>query len=351
MTMHFSENLSAASGELGPSSDEELGIDQAMCVRALPDPVGRESITYDKAITPLNPTVTVITPAHNSGAWLDETIWSVRQQTYEDFRYIIVDDSSTDDSLAIARHHANEDSRLSVYSANFGSPARSRQTGIHQAESPFIAFLDGDDVWRPNYLETMSRQFNKLGADVLALYCFFGLINEQSESINRPGDPARGIPQPYMAGRVNFDDYLLGDTPARTASSVMIRNSALQGNQFRQAAEPCEDYDLWMHVLHSNPGSIFYGIPEELFDYRIREGQLSGDVRRLFTRHDRLYAKFVPQMYQPEARWQVYEYAGSGAQIRGLPEFAQHFHEISRRLSENPDFRPYILDGTYTNDA
>lgn len=99
------------------------------------------------------PDVTVITPIHNSAPWLDETIMSVRDQTYQDLKYLLLDDRSSDDSLAVAERHAEEDHRLEVIAVDFGSVSHTRQHGINRVATPFVAFLDGDDRWHPDFLK------------------------------------------------------------------------------------------------------------------------------------------------------------------------------------------------------
>lgn len=288
-----------------------------------------------------NALVTVITPIHNSAPWLDETIMSVRNQTL-DLKYILVDDGSTDDSLEIAKRHAAEDPRLTVDSVKFGSVSHTRQFGIGMVETPFTAFLDGDDVWHPNFLERSLEQF-KLDEKAIAVYGLFGLINEHSEKIELPKDSSKGVPQQNITGKVDFDGYLLGDTPARTASAVTIRTSALQGHAFLQEFEPCEDYELWLRILNDNPGGYFYGINEELFDYRIRQDQQTSNTQKIFEKLDKMYAKYVPKMRSPKDRWQVYEAGRQGALARGCPEFVEHFGEMVMRLKQDSEFVPHQI--------
>lgn len=289
--------------------------------------------------------VTVITPAHNSGEWLDETIRSVREQTEDNLRYLIINDSSSDNSGEIAYDHAASDERIQVYDVAFGSVALSRQVGVEAAKTPFVSFLDGDDRWHSTFLKKAKQTFEQQGPNLLATYCQMGLIDSNSNHIDNPDDPTKGEPKLSVTGPVDFDHYLLYDTPARSASSVVMRTAALQKNAFRQEAEPCEDYDLWAHVLNDNPDGIFYGIPERLFDYRIRKNQLTSDTSLLFAGIDRLFAKFVPLMRDPAVRWEVYQSAVRGAMVRGCPQFVQHFSKIAGQLAVDPGFRPSTLDG------
>lgn len=284
--------------------------------------------------------VTIVSPIHNSQMWLDEAILSVRAQTFENFRYILVNDNSIDDSLDIAYSHAREDDRLSVLNVAFNSVSLSRQAGIAQTASEFIAFLDGDDTWHQDFLAKTLEAFD---VDTIGVYSLFRFVDEHGKQLHLLPDPSMGSRSLLMTGRVAFEDYLLADAPAQTASGVVVRAGALTGCGFRQDTEPCEDYWLWLDILSRHPDKTFYGVPEPLVNYRVHGAQQSGDTQRVFTVLDRLFVTYVPRLRDPALRWQVYEYAGSAAQRRGLQKYADHFWSVGRRLSENPDANPTLI--------
>ena len=98
------------------------------------------------------PRFSVVIPLYNKEGYILNTINSVLAQTYIDFELIIINDRSTDTSLEIAENI--EDSRIQIiqHSVNKGLSA-SRNTGIKNAKSEYIAFLDADDLWKPTFLE------------------------------------------------------------------------------------------------------------------------------------------------------------------------------------------------------
>ena len=99
-----------------------------------------------------HPKVSVIIPTYNRAEYLGEAIQSVFDQTFEDFEILIVDDGSTDDTqqLVLSFH----DPRLrSFYQNNCGISA-ARNAAIRSADGEYIAFLDSDDVWLPELLES-----------------------------------------------------------------------------------------------------------------------------------------------------------------------------------------------------
>src|SRR5262245_56314305 len=94
------------------------------------------------------PTVTVIVPTYNREAWLRRSIDSVRNQTFQNWQLLIVDDGSTDGSFELVKELAGQDSRISwMRNVRTKGPAGARNSGIDCATGRYIAFLDSDDEW------------------------------------------------------------------------------------------------------------------------------------------------------------------------------------------------------------
>ena len=99
---------------------------------------------------------TVIIPLYNKENHIEETLKSVLNQTFQDFEVIIVEDCSTDNSKQKAEAIISEKIRIIQHEANKGLSA-SRNTGIHNADSDFLAFLDADDIWHEEFLEKIHQ--------------------------------------------------------------------------------------------------------------------------------------------------------------------------------------------------
>jgi glycosyltransferase involved in cell wall biosynthesis len=97
--------------------------------------------------------VSIITPVYNAARWLPETLASVRAQTLTDWEQFLVDDGSTDNSVAIIEAAAREDARFRLLRTerNMG-PSAARNLALDAARGRFIAFLDADDLWLPEKL-------------------------------------------------------------------------------------------------------------------------------------------------------------------------------------------------------
>lgn len=95
------------------------------------------------------PKVSVVIPMYNASRFICETIQSVLNQSYTDYEIIVVDDGSTDNSLASLDKYRGQ---IRILTKTNGGPASARNEGINAAGGEFIAFLDADDIWLPNKL-------------------------------------------------------------------------------------------------------------------------------------------------------------------------------------------------------
>jgi glycosyltransferase involved in cell wall biosynthesis len=119
-------------------------------------------------------TVSVVIPVYNNEAYIAAAVDSVLAQTRPPTEIIVVDDGSTDGTAAALETHRN---RIKyVYQKNRGEPA-ARNRGIQESTSEFIAFLDGDDLWRPNKLE-LQMAYLRLHPNCALVYTDMSTFNE-----------------------------------------------------------------------------------------------------------------------------------------------------------------------------
>lgn len=112
--------------------------------------------------------ISVIVPVYNGGKWLREALESLKRQTYGDFKVIIVDDGSTDDSAAIAKNFCDKDARFRLLSQQNAGVSAARNHGIDEARGEWIAFMDADDIMPPDALEVMISHARRSGAGIIA---------------------------------------------------------------------------------------------------------------------------------------------------------------------------------------
>src|SRR5271157_6072795 len=99
---------------------------------------------------PAEPEVSVVMTAFDVAPFIGGALQSALNQTLERIEVIVVDDGSTDGTLAVIR--AFHDPRIRLVERSHEGPIFALNTGIAQAQGEFIAFLDGDDVWHPDKL-------------------------------------------------------------------------------------------------------------------------------------------------------------------------------------------------------
>lgn len=205
------------------------------------------------------PRVSVIIPAYNAAATIAGTVDSVLAQTFEDFEIICVDDGSTDATLAIVKKYGDR-VRL-IEQANSG-PAAARNNGARHSSGEYLAFLDADDTWTPQFLE---RSVPVLDADhcLSLVYCNCALADSEGVALGTS-----------IVGK-GFDhapslNELLTQLWPIMPSAAMVRRSAydkcggyrdaLKGASFR-----FEDVDFWIKMREQ--GAFGY-IDEPLITWR-----------------------------------------------------------------------------------
>ncbi len=105
--------------------------------------------------------IDVIIPVYNGEDFIEEAIKSIQQQSFADFRIIVVDDGSTDNSAKKVKEMLKSDSRIILLQPGKIGLANALNFGLDNAEAPYIAFLDADDLWEKSKLEKQMKVFEK----------------------------------------------------------------------------------------------------------------------------------------------------------------------------------------------
>lgn len=124
--------------------------------------------------------ISVVIPLYNKAHTIVSTLQTVFNQTYHDFEVVIVDDGSTDSGVETIRSHFNDDRIRIVRQENAGVSA-ARNRGVDEAKGEWVAFLDGDDEWHPDYLAAMVDLINRYPA--AGLFLCGGLVKNADGSI------------------------------------------------------------------------------------------------------------------------------------------------------------------------
>ena len=162
--------------------------------------------------------VSVVVPAFNAADTIDETLTSVRAQTYRALEVIVIDDGSNDDTAARARRFADFDARFRVVTQANGGVAAARNHGVALARGEFIAPVDADDLWAPTKIEKQVAALQRGGAD-------FGLCYTWSARIDQTGAVLQFAAAPHDQGDVV--KRLCMTNLMGNGSCAMMRASAL----------------------------------------------------------------------------------------------------------------------------
>jgi teichuronic acid biosynthesis glycosyltransferase TuaG len=206
----------------------------------------------------------VIIPVYNGEKYLDEAIASAVRQTIKNIEILVVDDCSTDCTAQIINNWVKKDPRVKYLSTftNKGV-AKARNTGVQEAKSEWIAFLDADDIWEPDKL---ALQFACQRANDAKL------IYSAARCIDENGQPNGN----YFLVPTTIDlQTILGGNDI-ICSSVLITRSLMISFPMSHA-NAHEDYITWISILKT--GLIAYGVTEALVNYRISSTSKSGNKR------------------------------------------------------------------------
>lgn len=128
-----------------------------------------------------NELVSVIMPSYNCGRFIEESIRSVQEQTYQNWELIIVDDGSNDDTIKRVQRIQLSDSRIRLFRNKVNSGAAvSRNNALQEAKGKWVAFLDSDDLWEPTKLEKQISFMEKHG--YAFTYTGYQEIDEESKA-------------------------------------------------------------------------------------------------------------------------------------------------------------------------
>ncbi|MFZ4679707.1 MAG: glycosyltransferase family 2 protein [Flavobacterium sp.] len=186
------------------------------------------------------PCFSIVIPVYNKEKFVAKTIESVLSQTFTDYEIIIVNDGSTDQSEA--KISTFRDNRIKYYSKKNEGVALARNFGIQKATADYICFLDADDYWYPNFLETMQRYSLELSEQ--KVFAAAIEIETKSKSI-----PARySIESTSDFKIVNFFNASQKECVLWT-SSVCIHKSVFEKvGDFDTKIKHGEDTELWIRI-------------------------------------------------------------------------------------------------------
>ena len=276
----------------------------------------------------MTPKVAVVIAVQNGETFLAEAIEGVLAQTRTDWSLIVIDDGSTDGTVAIARTYCERDTRVRVVQQSKSGVSVARNRGLSECDpdSPYVIFLDGDDVWEPDALEVL--------VDTLEAAPGYVAAHGHTHAIDAHSQLVAPDPWERWKSRMGISGDQVIDWPLnepttfavlilelciRTGGSVLIRRRVLDVvGHFDVGLTGFEDWHLWLRLASQGPIAF---VSRSVLAYRLHATNASSDYAMM----GRMRA---------QVRWKILSFPGlkHRAAPNGSSRAASYLRRRHRRL-------------------
>ncbi|GGZ14987.1 glycosyl transferase [Echinicola pacifica] len=268
----------------------------------------------------------VVIPLYNKEDSVADTLASVLAQENADFEVVIVNDGSTDSSLDIVK--GINDSRIKIFEKENGGVSSARNYGIAKSEFPYIAFMDADDKWKPNYLSEMSKLINDYPQ--AGMFTCYHCTIYNGEQLDMELNIERGILDNYFKHCLRF--------PIAWTSSTIVRKEVFEVvGGFPVGMVSGEDDYTWAKIALKYPVAF---LPENLSIYQ------KEDISIISRRGKRDTCKETWQHLYTEDQPYVNKYIAMKAILKGKRYSWGGHTDISKQIEK--DFK-YVNQYTDVN--
>ena len=269
------------------------------------------------------PQISIIIPTYNTAEFIAETLDSVFAQTFQDFEVIVINDGSPDTD-ELKRVIAPYRERILFLDQDNRGPAGARNTGIRHAQGKYVAFLDSDDCWLPDYLASQMKLFEENPS--------FAAVYSNAQHIGDPSSASKTYMQTCPSnGPVTIEALINEDCQVITSCTVAVKQAIVVAGLFdeRRDLRGCEDYDLWLRILYHG-GRMAYQ-RRVLGRYRSHPGSLSHNALKMSAARLAVYKKVEQTMQLPEKTRAILQ--------QGMAKAQAHLDlETGRNLLASGDF-------------
>ena len=253
--------------------------------------------------------ISIIIPLYNKAESIARALDCVLAQTYQDFEVVVVDDGSTDDGAVVVEQYA--DSRIRLIRQENAGVSVARNRGIAEAKGEYVAFLDADDEWMPEYLEAQySLTLRYPQCDVFATnYIFRGFTG------NKVATVLRKLPSKAQDFEMtNYFEVAYSSHPPLWTSAVIVRKQAINGiGGFPVGVKSGEDLLTWARLAVRY--KIAYSV-RPLAIYNLGEGY---DKKNLPPRRQ--------DACDPVGK-ELLDIYRENTQFKGLRKYLSHWHKM-----------------------
>ena len=219
--------------------------------------------------------VSIIVPMYNAEKFIGKTIESVLSQTYENWEMLIMNDVSTDNSLAVVNEYAKKDDRIKVVNTekNMGV-VKGRNHLIDLANGKYIAFLDADDYWHSQKLEKQIQFMKEKNAGISCTE--YTRVKENGGKIN----------EVVIKSEISYTDMLKNNY---LGCLTVMYDVEKVGKRYFKELEKNEDYVLWLEIVKDV--KTIFGLKENLAYYRVLDNSRSSNKAKTAKVRWEIYRK------------------------------------------------------------
>ena len=248
--------------------------------------------------------ITVIIPLYNSEKSIKETLNTLLNQSFTDFEILIINDGSTDNSLAVISNFNND--RIRVISQNNSGAVSAYVNGIKNSNSEYIMFCDSDDFYKENYIKDAYQRITSENVDVVSYKLSYITSNmefiKESKYGIKPGRYSRNEIETILLPKITFNSFKNGLThiiPVNRVTKICKKDLLLKFiNDFDLSIKQLED-NVFTTLLLLNAESIYID-EKSVYDYVQQEVSVStGYKSNLFSEYEKsvLYLKELFSKY------------------------------------------------------
>ncbi len=210
------------------------------------------------------PKVTVLMPVYNGGRYLRDAIESVLRQTLQDFEFLIIDDGSQDESIAVVKSYRDERIRLIENGRNLGL-IETLNRGLQMARGEYVARMDADDISLPRRLERQ-LEYMERHPDVSVISSYHRYMDDNGRVFRT----VRGEVRDY---RISFRMYVEGHNPVLHPAAMFRTKTIREHGGYSRDFAHAEDGELWFRL--NARGVKFGNVPRVLLLYRCHNRQIT----------------------------------------------------------------------------
>ena len=221
----------------------------------------------------MDPLISIIMPVYNTERYLERSIASILHQTYENWELLVVDDGSTDDSFVCLKNIQRRDARIRLFHKENGGAASARNYALDRAQGTYIMFVDSDDAYEADCIETCYNALREHRADA----CLFNFdCIDENGNITEGGDAHPIGDEIINPDQIFLRTYQKNGYMFALPCNKLVKREAFDGLRFSDGMRMCEDEVLFPRLIERCPRIVC--VSRVLYHYWIHQGSIMHDV-------------------------------------------------------------------------